>query len=169
MLLRHVDVWSDAIINSTCSSPCKSRGLDLMTPTTSQQTQPATDVTMRAMANVSSKQLPLVTWHSHGACGFVRWMIRAFICDQCKTLSSSVILQHCISYSLYVASNQMPDCKYWGFTAVWFKAPFSTMIPCHWVIGSRPLEPVHSKRRDPIMYWRGVILHKPKASYPGVT
>lgn len=64
---------------------------------------------MRATANASSKQLPLVTRHSYGACGFIRRMIRAFIYDQCNTLSSSVILQRCISCSLYVASNQMPD------------------------------------------------------------
>jgi len=55
---------------------------------------------MRATANASSKQLPLVTQHSHGACGFIRRMIRAFVCDQCNTLSSSVILQRCISSSL---------------------------------------------------------------------
>ena len=69
---------------------------------------------MRATANASSKQLPLVTRRSHGACGFVRRMIRAYVCDQCNTLSSSVILQRCISCSLYAASNQMPDCKYCG-------------------------------------------------------
>jgi len=101
----------------------------------------ATDVTMRATANASSKQLPLVTRHSHGACGFIRRMIRACVCDQCNTLSSSVILQRCNSSSLCVASNQMPDCKYRVFTAVRLKAPFSTMTPRHWVIGSLPLEP----------------------------
>ena len=96
---------------------------------------------MRATANASSKQLPLVTRHSHGACGFIRRMIRAFVCDQCNTLSFSVILQRCISCSLYVASNQMPHWKYWVFTAVWLKASFSAMTLRHRVIGSRPLEP----------------------------
>ena len=55
---------------------------------------------MRATANASSKQLPLVTRHSHGACGFIRRIIRACVCDQCNMLSSSVIQQRCISPSL---------------------------------------------------------------------
>lgn len=46
-----------------------------------------------------------------------------------------------VSARLCVALNQMPDCKYWVFTAVWLKVPFSTMTPRHRVIGSRPLEP----------------------------
>jgi hypothetical protein len=73
---------------------------------------PVTDVTMRATANASSIQLPLVTRHPHCACGFIRWMIRAFVSNQCNTLSSSVILQRCINCSLYIASNEMLDCEY---------------------------------------------------------
>jgi hypothetical protein len=73
---------------------------------------PVSDVTMRATANASSKQLPLVTRHAPCACGFIRRMIRTFVCNQCNMLSFSVLLQYCIKCSLYVASNEMLVCEY---------------------------------------------------------